>query len=62
MIINQAHLRNYILAQCAARRPGHKFDRVAASALRIADAHLRRWVQQQVDRLPSVGKTVKFTD
>lgn len=56
-LVNRSRLRRYALDAAAQRH--HRFTRVSEEFMRRADAHLRTWVREYVQRLPSVGKTIK---
>lgn len=59
-LTNRRQTRRYILAQAARLRPGWRFERVSEAALDNCEAVLRDYINRQVRRLPSVGKTVRF--
>jgi hypothetical protein len=60
-LINKAHVRKYALDTLATRRPAlrNKLTRVSEEFFTRIDAHLREYVSQQINSLPSVGKTIK---
>jgi len=56
-LINRARLRRYALDVGAQRH--HRFTRVGGEFIDKADAQLRTWARDYIQRLPSVGKTIR---
>lgn len=57
MLLNKKQLKAFALG-CAANR-AHKFTRVSQEFVDRAEFALREWVRKDIERLPSVGKTIK---
>jgi hypothetical protein len=55
-LINRSRLRRYALD--AAGQRAHRFTRVSDKFHQKADAHLRAWVRDYIQQLPSKGKTI----
>lgn len=55
-LLNKSHVKNFTLS-CAEHR-AYKFKRVSAELYDAAEAVLRDWIQTQVERQPSIGKTI----
>jgi hypothetical protein len=55
-LLNKAKVKRFTL-DCAAHR-AHKMSRVSSELYDAAEAVLRDWIQTQVERQPSKGKTV----
>ena len=58
MLINKAHFRARALEFSKMLRLG-KFERVGASMVERAERHLDDWLRAEVQRHPSLGKTLK---
>jgi hypothetical protein len=56
-LIHRARMRRYVLDVAAQRH--HSFTRVSDEFYKAADAHLRAWVRDYIQRLPSNGKTIR---
>jgi hypothetical protein len=56
-LLNRSKLRQFALAMAADRH--HKFIRVGDEFFTRCEAHLKNHIRDQVQRLPSVGKTIK---
>ena len=59
-LVNKTHMKKFILEKCKQLRSGHAFTRVSQQAIDEAEAYLRNWIVQRIEKLPSVGTTVKF--
>jgi len=57
-LICAAKVRQFTLAQAAALRPHHPFNRVSADLLSAAEANLRAFIIARVRAHPSKGKTL----
>jgi len=57
LLVNRSRLRRFVLDVASQRR--HRFTRVSEQFIEQVDAHLRTWVREYVQSLPSKGKTIK---
>lgn len=57
MLINKKAIKQYALAQAQNRH--HKFTRVSKEFFFWADAKIKVEIENYINRLPSVGKTIK---
>ena len=55
-LLNKANVKKYALAKAEHR--AHKLTRVSAELYDAAEAVLRDWIETQVERQPSFGKTI----
>ena len=58
-LLNKTAVRKYILAVARESRY-HEFTQVSNMSYQKLDAHLRNYIRDQIERLPSVGKTVNL--
>ena len=56
MLINKSHVKQFALA--VAKNRSHKFTRVGSDFYIECEANLKEFIRQQVQRLPSKGKTI----
>ena len=57
MLLNKAHVRNYILARQYEIRPGWEFTYVSAEVYNDLNERVRLWIDAALKRHPSKGKT-----
>lgn len=57
MLLNKAHVRNYILARQQEVRPGWEFKYVAAQVYNDLNEKIRLTIDGALNRHPSNGKT-----
>ncbi len=55
-LLNKKQVKQFTLD--AARSRAHKFTRVGSAFYVRCEAHLRQFIRQYVQRLPSKGKTI----
>jgi hypothetical protein len=55
-LLNRRQVKLYALEQ--ARHRAHRFTRVGKDFYVKCEAHLRQFIGQYIDRLPSKGKTI----
>jgi hypothetical protein len=55
-LLNKSNVKKFALAQAEHRH--HKLTRVSSELFDAAEALLREWIQTQVERQPSTGKTI----
>ena len=55
-LLNKKQVKQFALN--AARSRAHKFTRVGGPFYIKCEAHLRQFIQQYIQRLPSKGKTI----
>ena len=60
-LINKARVREYTMSVIASKRPGmsEKMTRVSGEYFDKVDTHVRQFIQNYVESMPSTGKTVK---
>ena len=58
-LINAKNVRERALKYAAEDRPAAGFNRVSDNFLTKAEAQLRIWIKGSIQRMPSVGKTIK---
>ena len=58
MLINRKAVKAFALARAQATGRT-RFTRVSSEFVQRSEAMLRRWLQEEVHRQPSVGKTLK---
>ena len=58
-LINTSATKKFILAKIQALRPGMPLTRVSKEALDNYEAKLRVWIESDIMRHPSIGKTFK---
>jgi hypothetical protein len=56
-LINRKHVKEFTLEMAKGR--AHKFTRVGGEFLLKCEANLKAFIHNQVQRHPSVGKTIK---
>jgi hypothetical protein len=56
-LINRQAVKRY--AKDVAQDRHHKFTRVADEFFAKCEGHLRRFIREQIHRLPSTGKTIR---
>jgi hypothetical protein len=56
-LINRKHVKEFTLEMAKGR--AHKFTRVGGEFLLKCEANLKEFIRGQVQRHPSVGKTIK---
>jgi hypothetical protein len=56
-LLNRSKVRQFALAMAADRH--HKFTRVGDEFFTRCEAQLKNHIRDQVQRLPSVGRTIK---
>lgn len=57
-LINRQAVKRY--AKSVADERHHKFTRVADGFFAKCEGHLRRFIREQIHRLPSAGKTIQL--
>ncbi len=58
-LINQSKVRAYALDVATAKRPHLCMTRVSAEYLDRVEARLRAMIREDIERLPSKGRTIK---
>ncbi len=56
MLINKSNVKKFALA--AAKNRSHKFTRVGSEFYIRCEANMKEYIRQQVQQLPSKGKTI----
>jgi hypothetical protein len=56
-LLNRKAVRSFILGQVRALRPGMEMDRVSKGVIDFYETRLRTWIEDDVRRHPSKGKT-----
>jgi hypothetical protein len=56
-LLNKRQVKQFTLD--AAKSRAHKFTRVGAGFYELCEAHLKTFIRQHVQRLPSKGKTIQ---
>jgi hypothetical protein len=56
-LINRKHVKEFALEMAKSR--AHKFTRVGGEFFLKCEANLKEFIRNQVQRHPSVGKTIK---
>lgn len=57
MLINRKKVKEFALEMAKSR--AHKFTRVGGDFLAKCEGHLKNYIRDQVQRLPSKGKTIR---